>query len=372
MSRSVSLCDRGRGERFAFAGGEMEVIFKDDMNIDYPFDLFIVADRESRDSLARLTRVTGEMGDGFKISIHYELTAENGEEESIRDMFMRALLACNDACAKSVLVKADSFAKNKNEIAYMLSVLIEEARDFEVEGGEKFDVILSSMLFRKSEAARYEDSAAGYEGAVMAYRAPNKLFDRAARGVRIEESYVQPNYAPEHVVTVQNTALNRNFSDANRLTSARCRQFGEEDNRLKEDFDRFLSAQQNKQTLRERVIEIVKQKGILKRSTVYKNAGISKTSFSKFINSDRDLHRPSKEIVLAVAVGLHLTMDEAQEFAHFVGYHIGTSDLSDLVFRFFVGYQYNYNIYEISSCLYYYGLSFWGTRPRDKDYDASR
>ncbi len=112
------------------------------------------------------------------------------------------------------------------------------------------------------------------------------------------------------------------------------------------------------------LLALMERKGIEKYSAVYRAAGISKFTFSRIMNFGQD-HKPSKETVAALAIGLHCSREEAQELYHAAGFHLGTTDLLDRIIGFFIREQ-HYSIRDVNYCLDYFGAPLIGERTRDR------
>ncbi len=97
--------------------------------------------------------------------------------------------------------------------------------------------------------------------------------------------------------------------------------------------------------------QLINRKG-LKNSEVYAAANINKQYFSKLLKGKV---KPSKEKVLALAVGLHLNMDETVDFLGLAGYAISPISQTDAVVRYFIEHE-NYNVIKIDMVLFDYGL----------------
>ena len=97
---------------------------------------------------------------------------------------------------------------------------------------------------------------------------------------------------------------------------------------------------------------LINKKG-LKNSSVYAAANISKQYFSKLL---KDQVKPSKEKVLALAVGLHLNLDETVDFLQLAGYALSPISQTDKVVEYFIENE-DYNVIKINIVLFDYGLS---------------
>ncbi|WP_029319812.1 macro domain-containing protein [Butyrivibrio sp. AE3004] len=106
-----------------------------------------------------------------------------------------------------------------------------------------------------------------------------------------------------------------------------------------------------KESFGEHLQRLINKKG-LKASEVYAAANMSKQYFSKLLN---DKVKPSKEKMLALAVGLRLNMDETVDFLRLAGYAMSPISQTDAVVEYFIRKQ-EYNVMQIDVVLYEYGL----------------
>ncbi len=96
---------------------------------------------------------------------------------------------------------------------------------------------------------------------------------------------------------------------------------------------------------------LINKKG-LKNSEVYAAANISKQYFSKLLKGQV---KPSKEKMLALAVGLHLNMDETIDFLQIAGYALSPISQTDVIVEYFITHE-DYNVMKIDIVLFDYGL----------------
>ena len=97
--------------------------------------------------------------------------------------------------------------------------------------------------------------------------------------------------------------------------------------------------------------QLINKKG-LKNSEVYATANISKQYFSKLLKGQV---KPSKEKVLALAIGLRLNLDETVDFLRIAGYALSPISQTDAVVRYFILHE-DYNVIKIDIVLFDYGL----------------
>jgi transcriptional regulator with XRE-family HTH domain len=97
--------------------------------------------------------------------------------------------------------------------------------------------------------------------------------------------------------------------------------------------------------------KLINKKG-LKNSQVYATANISKQYFSKLLKGKV---KPSKEKVLALAIGLNLNLDEAVDFLRIAGYALSPISQTDTIVEYFIRNK-DYNVLKIDIVLFDYGL----------------
>lgn len=107
----------------------------------------------------------------------------------------------------------------------------------------------------------------------------------------------------------------------------------------KESFEKYLQ-------------QLINRKG-LKNSDVYVAANISKQYFSKLLKGQV---KPSKEKMLALAVGLRLNRDETVDFLRIAGYAISPVSQTDRIVEYFIEHE-DYNVMKIDIVLFDYGLA---------------
>lgn len=87
----------------------------------------------------------------------------------------------------------------------------------------------------------------------------------------------------------------------------------------------------------------------LRDSDVYNNSNVSKCYFYKIKNSQTK--SPSKPVLLSLAVGMRLSLDECIHFLSYCGYAFNPIDMVDDVFKDFISKE-KYDIGLILDTLY--------------------
>jgi len=106
-----------------------------------------------------------------------------------------------------------------------------------------------------------------------------------------------------------------------------------------------------KESFEKHLQQLINKKG-LRNSEVYAAANISKQYFSKLLKGQV---KPSKDKMLALAVGLRLNMDEVVDFLRIAGYALSPIPQTDTVVEYFIRKQ-EYNVLKINIVLFDYGL----------------
>ncbi|WP_303854806.1 hypothetical protein [Allisonella histaminiformans] len=91
---------------------------------------------------------------------------------------------------------------------------------------------------------------------------------------------------------------------------------------------------------------------------VYKKANISRKLFSK-IRTGRG-YMPGKRTILALAIGLELSVEETESLLEHAGFALSRSILSDVLVKYFISHK-KYDIYEINDALFQYGQPLLGS-----------
>ena len=107
------------------------------------------------------------------------------------------------------------------------------------------------------------------------------------------------------------------------------------------------------QTFSERLMSLIKIKG-KKPQEVYENAVITKQHFSKIKNNID--YQPAKGTAIALAISLHLDIEETNDLLRRAGYILSHSIKSDLVVEYFIKEKF-YDVDEINIQLHNYGFN---------------
>ena len=110
---------------------------------------------------------------------------------------------------------------------------------------------------------------------------------------------------------------------------------------------------------REKFSEYVDNSG-KKKSDIYKGGNISKKVFSDICNSKKN-HRPSKNTVLGLIIGLNLSLENALDLLARAGYLLSDNDKTDLIIGDALMNE-DFNISKINEKLYDNGLDIIGEK----------
>lgn len=105
------------------------------------------------------------------------------------------------------------------------------------------------------------------------------------------------------------------------------------------------------------LFKIIDEKG-LKDSQVYKKSNIDRKLFSKIRSNIH--YTPSKNTILALAIGLELNLEETKLFLEKAGYALSKSILTDVIVEYYIVNK-EYNIFKINQTIYDYKLQLLGS-----------
>lgn len=161
----------------------------------------------------------------------------------------------------------------------------------------------------------------------------------------IKQNYVKPKK--------QKSASTSFFCFWKRKNKKRCETYSNECAVFDKMCSRTVDFKENLQeTFAQFLFKTIDEKG-LKDSEVYRKANLDRKLFSK-IRCCVD-YLPSKNTVLALAVGLELDLEEAKTFLEKAGFALTKSILTDVIVEYFITNK-EYNIIKINQTLDDYKL----------------
>lgn len=113
---------------------------------------------------------------------------------------------------------------------------------------------------------------------------------------------------------------------------------------------------QMEETFSQRLLRMIDERD-LKDSEVYTKANVDRRHFSK-IRKDVN-YTPNKKTVLAFAIALELSLDEAKDLLASAGYALSRSSKMDIIVAYFLQNKI-YDMFEINDVLYAYGQPVFG------------
>ncbi len=247
------------------------------------------------------------------IGLNKWIDGEHGEEEILRQSCCTIIDYARKNGLKNIIIDIISFSEYYVELSYITNTLIEELSNI----SDKEDLTDYTIGLLISE-----------------YEYSERLLDE------LDDELSKPVFE----------TVNHSYGD-----------YGDP---LKEQFREFQKSLGQEKIFREYLVDLMDKKGIRKNTEVYKPSGISKYTFSRLTNfSINPPHKPSKETVAALAIGLKLRLDEAEEFYGVAGYCLTKTEFIDKVIRFFI-FKKIYNIDEVNFCLANHGYPLLGERVR--------
>ncbi len=295
----------------------MRIIMTEKLQDISEFDLILMGDLSQAISYGDIVlQKTPHNNRTIRIGFSPCLDENHDEEFAIMRACERAFELIKEIKISKLLIDANSLQTDSNELSSIVNILIDKI----------YDAIGHSF-----------NSENSFVTILATYKSVNKAIVERLENCLNEQ---------------ENGSINNSF--------------GDEDDSLEPKFKGFVNQLESEKPFRVYLIDLINSKGYKKFSEVYKASGISKYTFSKIINFNiNPPHKPSKETVAALAIGLKLDINEAQKFYNVAGYFLGTTEFIDKVIRFFIN-ESIYKIAEINYCLNYYGYPALGERTREE------
>lgn len=174
------------------------------------------------------------------------------------------------------------------------------------------------------------------------YKFSKKLFDEV-------QEYIDDNYIDEEGGPIRRVRFSSIYADAvsDSSPASNCQEIGS-------DLEQMLSEMDDPFSL-----TLLKLIDIKQMSDVecYKRANVSKQTWYKIMN-DKD-YKPSKNTVIAFAISLKLTIEQARQLLATVGFTLSRSSKFDIIIEYFISNG-KYDIFEINETLFAFDLNGLG------------
>ncbi|HAZ90365.1 MAG TPA: hypothetical protein DCX21_00170 [Eubacterium sp.] len=123
--------------------------------------------------------------------------------------------------------------------------------------------------------------------------------------------------------------------------------------------DDYLEKELKKETVGDRLNAIMARDN-LTTAIIYQRCFIDRKLISKITKGDG--YHPSKDTMLALCIGLHLGLEDADSFMELAGFSFNPSRLYDLIIKYFISKEV-YDIDVINEMLDKYGQECIGVEP---------
>lgn len=173
---------------------------------------------------------------------------------------------------------------------------------------------------------------------IFGYPAQEAL-DVACQAIRV---FLQCHDMDVYLVVLERSAVQISRHLTDELKRYLNQSFNEEKSKEPGDLD---------ETFSHMLLRLIDEKGY-SDVEVYKRANMDRKLFSKIRSHEEYL--PKKKTVLALAVGLKLSVAETEELLDKAGYSLSGSQKRDVIVRYFLDHG-KYDIYTIDKALFYFG-----------------
>lgn len=151
------------------------------------------------------------------------------------------------------------------------------------------------------------------------------------------------HYETSHFIPPNSTASPYRICESNSTSSYQAR------SRLNQELTEQLAKRES--GFSSTLLAMIAQRGE-KESTIYKKANIDRKLFSKIRTNSE--HQPTKSTVLAFAIALELTLDDANLLLRTAGYTLTHTSKTDIIVEYFIQKKI-YDIFTINEALFFFG-----------------
>ena len=310
---------------------------------------------------------------GFGLNAKYIIHAvsplyrdgDNGEEEKLRSCYRKSLLLAKENGITSIafpLISSGGFGYPKEEAMRIAADEINEfLLKYEMEiilvvfdsdstdlGGKLFpelEAYIDNNYVRKAHDREYDRAITTYGGRngsrprFAREKSAPVAFPLFAQSCRQKEApALRPDYDSNEMAECAASMEKSECWDDDAIIDL--------DNKLHERL------QHKSDTFAEYFLYLLESKG-LDNVAVYKKAIVDKKYFSKLKNN-RDFH-PDKLKALCLCVGAELNIDETRDLLARAGYALSPSDMTDIIFSFYIEHK-HFDVIDIDIKLEEYGL----------------
>ena len=180
----------------------------------------------------------------------------------------------------------------------------------------------------------------------------SKAFDLSGKLFKDVEAYIDENYVEEkRADEYRFLSVSPNGRDDVRLRRLRQQQAMQElADKKYVTLDEHMKSQGKSFT--DCLFDMMNESGMT-NPEIYKNANISKQTFSKILSGE--IKTPKKHTICALAIGMHLDLNKTNQLLNSAGYVLSKGSLFDVMIEYFIMTK-EYNITKINIALYDKGL----------------